>query len=249
MRSLLITAAGTSSRFSQSLGKVCLKCIYYPENIKESLLYHMLWQDREFDKYIIVGGFMFAQLKETVEREFSDLREKIILVNNVKYAEYGSGYSLYKGLEEILKMDFDELVFAEGDLFVDKVSFRKVVEAPKDVITSNTDPILAEKAVAFYYDGKNCIHYIYDTCHSMLEIKEPFRAIYNSGQIWKFTQPDLMRRICGDMQERDWQGTNLVFIQKYFQELGSHEYDIIQFKKWINCNTISDYEKIRKGIW
>ncbi len=249
LKVLLITAAGISSRFSQSLGKTCLKCIYSPTDITESLLYRMLHQDTTFDKYILVGGFLYEQLEMVLERSFSDLGNRIVLVKNEKYLEYGSGYSLYQGLQEVIKWDFDQVVFAEGDLYVDKDSFQKIVGCAKSVITCNNEPILADRAVAFYYDGKNGIHYIYDTCHSLLEVREPFRAIYNSGQIWKFAQPDLVRKICGDMREREWQGTNLVFIQRYFQELSPQEYNIVQFKNWINCNTISDYEKIEKGTW
>lgn len=248
MKVLLITVAGTSSRFSQSLGKPCLKCIYYHTDITESLLYQMLHQDIMFDKYIIVGGFMYEQLETILKQDFSDFGDRIVCVKNEKYAEYGSGYSLYKGLQETMKLDFHEVVFAEGDLFVDKDCFREIALSAKDVITCNSEPILAEKAVAFYYDEEYGIHYIYDTSHTMLEIKEPFRSIFNSGQIWKFTQPDHLRSTYADMKDEEWQGTNLVYIQKYFQALKQSEYDIVQFKHWINCNTRSDFEKIRDGI-
>jgi len=33
-------------------------------------------------------------------------------------------------------------------------------------------------------------HYIYNTRHGVLEINEPFTAIFNSAHIWKFVQPD-----------------------------------------------------------
>lgn len=248
MKILLITVAGMSSRFSQSLGKTYLKCIYYSANITESLLYHLLHLDITFDKYIIVGGFMYEQLKMVLEQEFSDICEKIILVNNTEYAEYGSGYSLYKGLQEALKWDFNEIVFAEGDLFVDKDTFLKISESPKDVLTCNQDVILAKKAVVFYFDKEYGIHYVYDSTHNILNIKEPFRSIYNSGQVWKFARPDFLRKIFANMREDEWQGTNLVFIQNYFQFLKQDEYEIMQFKHWINCNTIADYERIRKEI-
>lgn len=244
LKILMITVAGISSRFSKSLGRECLKCIYYPSNITESLLYRMIHQKVNFDKYIIVGGFMYDDLEKVIKEEFQEYGDNIILVNNNQYREYGSGYSLYLGLRETMKWQFDEVVFAEGDLFVDKEGFQRIWESSKDVITSNQEEILANKAVAFYYDKNYKIHYIYDTGHKAFEIKEPFLGIFNSGQIWKFVQPDRLRTIYKSISEEEWQGTNLVLIQKYFQDLKREEYHIIPFKKWVNCNTIEDFNRI-----
>lgn len=243
MRIMIITAAGMSERFSKSLGRRCLKCIYYTDHFKESLLYRMVHQESRFDKYIIVGGFMYECLKTEIEQNFTDCIDRIILVRNEKYEEYGSGYSLYMGLQRALEFDFDEIVFAEGDLFVDGNSFRKVVDSDKDVITCNKDAILADKAVAFYFDEKYGIHYIYDTEHCSFRITEPFLGIFNSGQIWKFVQADKVRTVYGEIKD-EWKETNLIFVQKYFQKLNREDYDIIQFEKWINCNTFSDFDKI-----
>ena len=66
VRILIITVAGMSTRFSQSIGQPCLKCIYYSSDSKESLLYQMLHQPVYFDKYIIVGGYMYDELQKTV---------------------------------------------------------------------------------------------------------------------------------------------------------------------------------------
>lgn len=158
MKILIVTVAGMSSRFSESLGRPCLKCIYYKESIKESLLYKMLHQNGDFDRYVIVGGFMFDALKVVIEKEFQDFGDKIILVENAHYSDYGSGYSLYLGLAAIQDMDYDEVMFAEGDLFVDTESFKKVCDTPNNVITCNQEAILANKAVAFYYDKNYGIH-------------------------------------------------------------------------------------------
>ena len=245
MKILIITVAGMSTRFSQSLNRDCLKCIYYKSDITESLLYQMLHQNVYFDKYIIVGGYMYEQLEKVTYEEFSDYKDRIILVHNEKYAEYGSGYSLYKGLEAAVKLDFDEIVFAEGDLFVDAENYEKVCASNLNVITSNNEPILASKSVAYYFDIKNTIHYIYSTEHSALRIEEPFLSIFNSGQIWKFVSSGILKDVYEEMEEKEWQGTNLVFIQKYFERLKSDEYEIIQFDKWINCNTVEDFENYR----
>ncbi|MDE6913302.1 MAG: hypothetical protein K2P35_06360, partial [Lachnospiraceae bacterium] len=95
MKILIVTVAGMSSRFSQSLGHSCLKCLYYENHIEDSLLYTMLHQDRTFDYYVIVGGFMYDDLKAAIEEEFKEFGDKILLVKNEHYADYGSGYSLY----------------------------------------------------------------------------------------------------------------------------------------------------------
>lgn len=247
MKILLITVAGISSRFSQSIGKPCLKCIYYRKSIEESLLYRMIHQSEEFDRYVIVGGFHYDELRSVLKQSFPEYREKIILVQNEKYAEYGSGYSLYLGLKQIMDLPFSQIVFAEGDLYIDHNSFMKVCQTNKDVITCNKEAILANKAVAFYYDQQCKIHYIYDTQHNALQINVPFLGIYNSGQIWKFSQPERLRRILGELDEKDRQGTNLIFIQKYFEDLDKVDYEIVRFDKWINCNTIVDFD-LMEGI-
>ena len=59
MRVLIVTVAGSSGRFSESLGYPCLKCLYHENGIKESLLYQMLHQDGDFDCYVVVGGFQY----------------------------------------------------------------------------------------------------------------------------------------------------------------------------------------------
>ena len=239
MKVLIVTVAGLSSRFSESLGRPCLKCLYHGQDNKDSMLYRLI-NMHDFDRYIIVGGYRYEELVKAVEEMLGKKRDKIIMVENTKYAEYGSGYSLYLGLLEALRLDFSEIVFAEGDLLVDCKTFEEVCETPADILTINRDPILANKAVACYVDLQSKIHYIYDTNHNYLQIGEPFTAIYNSGQIWKFAQPELLRRVTGTIKEDDWKGTNLVMVQSYFDK--SENTEVITFKKWMNCNTVQDYE-------
>ena len=246
MKALIVTVAGMSTRFSESLGYDCLKCLYYPHNIQESLLYKMLHHNVQFDYYIVVGGFLFDELSSVIEKDFKEFEGKILLINNEHYAAYGSGYSLYLALQEVQKMDLDEIIFAEGDLYVDEESFQKIYHTPNNVITCNQEPIFASKAVAFYFDKNNAIHYIYDTGHQALEIKEAFLGIFNSGQIWKFADAERLRQVIASIDEKEWHGTNLVLIQEYFGGLNREEYYVITFREWINCNTISDYEKIKK---
>ncbi len=244
MKILLITVAGLSSRFSESVGRECLKCIYYENSIEDSLLYQLLHMSDAFDKYILVGGFRYEELQASIQRDFEELQDKIILVENTKYREYGSGYSLYLGLEAAQKLPCQGLVFAEGDLYLDKESFERILASDKNVITYNRDPIWANKAVAFYFDRQRQVHYIYDTSHNTLEIQEPFLGIFNSGQVWKFKEADRVRNVMASMNEINWQGTNLVFVQRYFEQLSEQDYEMIGFEKWINCNTVLDFRKI-----
>lgn len=247
MRVLLLTVAGLSSRFERSLGRPCLKCIYFEHSFTQSLLYRMIEKNMEFDRYVIVGGYRFHELQEAVGRYFPDKLDRIVLVENSHYADYGSGYSLCLGLRQAMDLTPDEIVFAEGDLFVDQESFRKVCQAPANVVTSNREPILAQTSVAFYYDKGGQLHYIYDTGHCALQIHGPFTAIFNSGQVWKFSNLDRVRQAFNSIDGRGWQGTNLVYIQRYFQGLRRDEYENIQFQTWINCNTVDDFLKSMEG--
>lgn len=244
MRILLITVAGLSSRFSESIGKPCLKCIYYEKDETKTLLYQLISQNEAYDQYIIVGGFMYNQLVDYIDRNFVQIRKKITLICNPYYKEYGSGYSLYLGLKEALKREFDELVFAEGDLCLDRRSLKEIYEEKQNVITCNNTPILANKAVAFYYDRNYKIHYIYDGNHDMLQITEPFLGIFNSGQVWKFVDRGRLEEVIQNLDSEEVCKTNLVMIQKYFGGLSQTEYRIVQFQKWVNCNTIDDFKML-----
>lgn len=248
MKIMIITVAGVASRFSRSIGHPCLKCLYHKKDIKESLLYHMLSQNPEVDKYVIVGGFRFDELKHCIDQYFTEFHDRIDLVKNEKYEEYGSGYSLYLGLEAVRGMDYQELVFAEGDLWIDDGSFRRVWETPKNVITCNKEAILAEKSVAFYYDAGYGIHYIFDTEHSLLEIGEPFLGIFNSGQVWKFVERERILEAMDKISAEAWKQTNLSFIQQYFGGLEREAYETVVLKTWINCNTVDDFEMIGRAI-
>ena len=128
-------------------------------------------------------------------------------------------------------------------MFFDSSTFTKIKECPKSVITTNGDPIEAKKAVAFYLNTSSKVKYIYDTNHSTLEIKEPFLGVYNSGQVWKFNETKKLFSSAGNLTEDEKKGTNLVIIQKYFDQIDSDNLQVIHFDKWINCNTVEDYRK------
>ena len=247
MRIFLTTVAGSATRFSESVGKPTVKCIYNREDPKKTLLNHMLTQAEDYDVFVIVGGFLICELGKYIDEVLTEeQKNKIILVDNKFYKEYGSGWSLYLGVKAVFDKfgtDFDEILFAEGDLFVDDESMNSVMNTSNSVITINSEAIRAKKAVALYYDLDNVPHYIYDTSHGQLKIDEPFTAIYNSGQIWKFADSRLLFDTTEAIEPSKHEGTNLVLINEYFQRLAraGKEIDVIPMKTWINCNTINDF--------
>ena len=226
MKTLIVTVAGTATRFNRDTEKDTLKCLYYRESPEYSLLYQILDKAENIDRYIIVGGYLYEQLEEFAEQNLSCFKSKIDLVYNPYYREYGSGYSLIKG-SEALPEGTEEVVFVEGDLFFDRRSFSAVLESCRDVITVNREFILSDKAVVLYLDEAGQVHYLYDVNHKSLFIPEPFQAVYNSAQMWKFVSPGLLTQVARQLTEKQRQGTNLEIIQGYFGGLSSRDYEFL----------------------
>ena len=248
MKSLVITVAGMSSRFNKDTKEDVLKCLYYEDTPANSLI--SLQVHRTFDlvdEIVVVGGYKYEVLEEFIHKEMKDVKHKMKLVYNDHYHDYGSCYSLLKGIE-VVSEKADEIIFIEGDLFFDTESVEKIISSKKDVISVNNEPILSNKAVALYFDANNFPHYIYDTSHSCLEIHEPFTAIYNSGQMWKFMNPGRVREICRVLTPEQKRGTNLEIIQKYFGSYKSLQLDIVRINLWYNCNSVADYREAIKAL-
>ena len=248
MRSLIITVAGTANRFNRDTREKVLKCLYYedtPDNALLSIQIHKAFA--LVDEIIVVGGYKYDDLEHFIKKNLTDVKSKIKLVFNDHFSDYGSGFSLLKGIQNV-SQKADEIVFIEGDLFFDTDSVNRLLTSAKDAITVNNEPILSNKAVALYFDAGNYPHYIYDTSHSCLEIKEPFTAIYNSGQMWKFKDAARVKDICLNLTSKQQQGTNLEIIQKYFGVFNGSELDIIRINLWYNCNTVADYREAIKAL-
>lgn len=248
MKSLIITVAGMSSRFNRDTKEDVLKCLYYEDSPANSLLSLQVHKTFDLvDEIVVVGGYKYEDLEQFIRKQMKDVNHKMKLVYNEHYYDYGSGYSLQKGIEYISK-DSDEIIFIEGDLFFDTESVKKIINSKKDTISFNIKPILSNKAVVFYFDAQSYPHYIYDTSHSCLEIHEPFTAIYNSGQMWKFKNPSRVREICQFLSPEQEQGTNLEIIQKYFGAYKNSQLEIIRVNLWFNCNTVADYREVIKAL-
>lgn len=245
-KTLIITVAGCASRFNKDLDKPTLKCLYFEENERYSLLYQILDKARDFDHFIIVGGYLFDDLKTYCQKYLTEFNDRISLIFNPHFQDYGSGWSLLMGLEAITTDNCEEIVFVEGDLFFDCESFNNICKTAGDVITYNSEPILASKAVALYIDTDTSPHYLYDLSHGQLCIPEPFTAVLNSAQIWKFSDSKRLFAVIKSLNDQQKQGTNLEIIQKYFGPLKNDAYTALPVQTWFNCNTVADYQQTLK---
>jgi CTP:molybdopterin cytidylyltransferase MocA len=239
---LVVTSAGISSRFSRSLGREAVKCLYSEHGPEETILHWQLAAASELglDPIVVVGGYRFGEVQEFCARHLAWVRG-LELVENAEFATTGTLYSLHLGLDAVLGQDVDAVVFAEGDLFFDLDSFRAVASGQKSVVTACPEPITAERSVALYFTPAGRVCYVYDPDHRQLVIPEPFRSIHNSGQVWKFHDLDLLRALSRRVGRERFDETNLGFIQEYFRTVAPDNVELIEFKHWFNCNTLTDY--------
>lgn len=244
MKAAVITVAGVSSRFNEGIpeNQKVLKAIHTEGSLKETLLYHMLEKCAFAELIVIVGGYKFDDLAAYVDTLDASFKEKIKLVFNEHYEDLGSGYSLYLGLKKVFEYNVSEVLFVEGDLDIDWPSFGEVVQCPRSVLTYTYEPIYANKAVVLYQDGEGRFRYAFNSSHGLLQISEPFACILNSGQLWKFTDPDVLREANQLFFQLEKEGTNLRIIQNYMDRVS--EFELIGLKRWTNCNTRNDYNKI-----
>ena len=247
MRTLIITVAGTATRFNRDTAEPTLKCLYEIGGYKNTLLYQILDKARDYDEYIIVGGYLYENLQRFVEQSLKEFKDKIKLVFNPEYSTFGSGYSLILGIQAVSPVS-TEVLFVEGDLYFDNKDFEKIKESERAVFTVNHELITAKKAVVVYENIEGRLRYLYDTSHSYLQIPEPFLAIFNSGQVWKFTDISKLSKVLNSLTPNQVKGTNLEIIQGYFGDLSSEEYEMVSFNTWHNCNTVKDYETVYSKI-
>jgi hypothetical protein len=248
MRVLIITVAGTATRFNIDSDKPVLKCIYYKENPQYSLLYQIFLKASVCDRIIVVGGFEYRNLVNYINTYLSTFTQKTEIIFNPHFEDYGSGYSLYLGIKAARKINADEIIFTEGDLYFSQYDFKNVIDNKNDVLTINSIPIESGKAVMFYENLSGYINYLYDPKHEELFIKEPFRSVYNSAQIWKFTNPIKLYNINEKINEYQNKANNLVIINRYFSDITRDKISIITMNNWINCNTIKDYDIMLQQI-
>ena len=127
MRSLIITVAGTANRFNRDTREKVLKCLYYEDTPDNALLSIQIHKAIALvDEIIVVGGYKYDDLEHFIKKNLTDVKSKIKLVFNDHFSDYGSGFSLLKGIEKVSEKA-DEIVFIEGDLFFDTESVNKLI--------------------------------------------------------------------------------------------------------------------------
>lgn len=245
-RTGIITIAGTSTRFSKSVGSEIHKAIYSDNDSSWTILGHQLnLLKKNCNEIIIVTGYKHQEIEQYLKNNFTELNYK--LVYNEHYLDYGSCYSLILGIEATDEQT-DELLFLEGDLIFDDFAFEQIVKTSKNVITANNLQINAKTAVIFYINNQNTIKYLYDVNHEFLEIKEPFIQLGNSGQVWKFTDVKRLKNNLKLYGINEYKGTNLLPINDYYKITNLNDVEFITFKDWFNCNTITDFKLMKKYV-
>lgn len=246
MKVFLTTVAGLSSRFSASLGREVLKCIYYETDPKKTLLFHQLQIAEEYDRLVVVGGYRFTELCEYLEHNIdSSIKQKLLLIHNEDYARYGSGWSFLKGIRAVQCFAPEEILFAEGDLAFGRGDFQKIAQAQGDVITFTQGPIDAHTSVVAYLSADGRPHYLYDVQHRLIQVEEPFISIFNSGQVWKFSDTTLLYTLADELPKLIHQRTNLEIINAYFSKSNRNALSLINFAEWVNCNTIYEFRTVK----
>ena len=102
--------AGMSSRFNKDTKEDVLKCLYYEDTPDKSLLslqVHKVYD--HVDEIIVVGGYKYEDLEKFIRNEMKDVKQKMKLVYNDHYHDYGSGYSLLKGIEVVYSADISNI--------------------------------------------------------------------------------------------------------------------------------------------
>ena len=195
MNAAIITIAGVSSRFNEGESEKRHKIIYYENDSRQTLLYHLLEKCLFADRIVLVGGSRYDEVKAYCDALPQQMRDRIMLVYNEHYADLASGYSLYVGLKALFEQcgDIGQVLFAEGDLDIDAESFGRVAAAQSNVLTYSYEPIYANKAVVLYRDVQGRYRYAFNSSHGLLNIDEPFSVILNSGQVWKFADAQKLK--------------------------------------------------------
>jgi YD repeat-containing protein len=250
-RALIVTVAGTSTRFRET-GGTKLKCLHHEGEVADAIIYFHLYAALifGFDAVRIVGGYQFESLEaifqeDDIYRLASQLNVRCVY--NPDFATKGSGYSLYLGLRDLLDGEgggtWDEIVFMEGDLVLDLPALGQVVEEPGDVLTACREPIRADKSVALYKNGDGEMRFAYDPDHRRIAIAEPVREIHNSGQVWKFADLPRLAAVVAGLTPEELAGSNLAIVGKYFAD--QKDPAVVTFNEWVNCNTLPDYTQAR----
>ena len=84
MKILIVTVAGMSTRFSKSVGKEVIKCLYNESDFSDSLISRLINQPCEYDRYIIVGGYRYNELVSSLKEKFDTDRIDFVEILSMK---------------------------------------------------------------------------------------------------------------------------------------------------------------------
>ena len=247
MKDVVITCAGGSTRFSNSVNCPAHKSIYKADGQTKCLLE---WQidtalsSENVNKIIIVVGFQNTQVEDFIKSKYPN-NERIITVNNEQWNTTGSNLSMCLGLLACKNTKADSILCVEGDLYAS--NFKVLIECPStsdfrsttnghSTIYSNVDVlgIISKTSSGFRTSFE------YSTDHSEFKSINFYNAvtIFPSGQMWEIATKKIDFDKVTKCAEMFPSKTNLEILQ-HFSSSKSPMYPF-ELKDWVNCNTITE---------
>ena len=193
-------------------------------------------------------------MRITNKKEFISIHRYLIIDIEEKAKFKGGIYMEIKIIGKEIKTteainDYVERKLDRIDKYFEDAKAEIVIKSEKNVLTFNHEPIYSNKAVVLYQNENDEYKYLFNSDHGLLGMAEAFKAIFNSGQIWKFRDMELLKIANDNFYKNIIEDTNLGIIQKYFDLLeNSDDIEIIGLNRWVNCNTREDY-KLIKDYW
>lgn len=255
MKNVVITCAGGSTRFSNSVNAPVHKSIYKAKDQVRCLLE---WQidtalsSKNVNKIIVVVGFQNTQVEDFVKSTYGN-DERIVIVNNELWSTTGSNLSMCLGLLACKNTKADSILCVEGDLYAS--NFRDLIDTPSttsflsttnghSTIDSNVDVlgIISKTSTGFQTSFE------YSTNHSVFENINFYNAVtlFPSGQMWELATEKINFDIVAKSAEIFPNKTNLEVLQHFsYSELPMIPFILTD---WINCNTITELIKCT-ALW
>lgn len=255
MKDIVITCAGGSTRFSNSVNAQAHKSIYKADGQVRCLLE---WQidtalsSENVNKIIVVVGFLHTQVEEFIKSKYPN-NDRIVIVDNKQWSSTGSNLSMCLGLLACKDTKAHSILCVEGDLYAS--NFKELIEAKStgsfcattnghSTIDSNVDVlgIVSKTSVGFqtsfeYSRNHSAFDYIY-----FYDVV----TLFPSGQMWEIATPNIDFDKVAKSAELFPNETNLEILQHFsFRRSPMAPFEL---KDWINCNTITELLKC-KALW
>lgn len=257
MKDIVITCAGGSVRFSNSVKCLAHKSIYKAKNQVRCLLE---WQidtalsSKNVNNIIVVVGFLNNWIEEFIKSSYPN-NERITIINNEKWSTTGSNLSMCLGLLACKNTKADSILCVEGDLYAS--NFKELIEYPStkgfrsttnghSTVVSNVDVlgIISKENKSFK------TYFEYSRDHSVFSKidYEKVVMLFPSGQMWEIATDKIDFDKVSKSAEMFPEKTNLEVLQLFSINSMLIELTPFPLKDWINCNTISELLKCRT-LW